>query len=279
LNPASPDAQLYQQLRAGFPGQHVKFVDHSADGNVSLVYIYSDRNPGEWAVMNRKTDRLARLLQRTPPIAPNTMGVRHYIRFKASDGLELDAYATVPAGVTDLRNLPMVLLPHGGPHYVTDDWGFDTDAQFLASRGYLVLQVNYRGSSGRGYAFQEAGYLQWGKRIQQDLLDGMQWAISKGYADPQRICVYGSSFGAYSAMLLAAQAPELVKCAAGLSGLYDLRAMANKSDTSRSFWGRAYIERVVGRDDDDMLANSPLSQAGRIKAAVFLAHGKEDERT
>lgn len=278
LNPTSPDAKLYQQLRAGFPGQHVKFVDHSVDGNILLVYIYSDRNPGEWAVMNRKTDSLARLLQRNPSIDPKAMGQRHYIRFKADDGLELDAFVTVPAGTSEIKDLPMVLLPHGGPHEVSDTWGFDTDAQFLASRGYLVLQVNYRGSGGRGYAFQNAGYLQWGKRIQQDLVDGMRWAVSKGYADPARICVYGSSFGAYSALMLAAQAPELVKCAAGLSGLYDLRAMANKSDTSRSFWGRAYIKRVVGRDDAEMLANSPLSQADKIKAAVFLAHGKEDER-
>lgn len=279
LNPSSPDAKLYQGLRAGFPGQHVTFVDHSSDGNVSLIYIYSDRNPGEWAVMNRKTDTLARLLQRNASIDPATMGTRHYIRFKASDGLDLDAYVTVPAGVTDLKNMPMVLLPHGGPHYVADDWGFDTDAQFLASRGYLVLQINYRGSGGRGYAFREAGYLQWGKRVQQDLVDGMRWAVAKGYADPKRICVYGASFGGYSAMMLAAMVPDLVHCAAGLSGLYDLRAMANKSDTARSFLGRAYIERVIGRDDNALLADSPLSQAARIRVPVFLAHGKEDERT
>lgn len=279
LDPASPDARLYQEIRSGFPGQHVKFVDHSMGGDVSLVYIYSDRNPGEWAVMDRKKDSLSRLLQRNAAIDPNAMGGRHYVRFKASDGVELDAYATVPAGVTELANLPMVLLPHGGPHYVSDAWGFDTDAQFLASRGYLVLQVNYRGSSDRGYAFQAAGYRQWGSRIQQDLVDGMRWAISKGYADPKRICVYGASFGGYSALMLAAKAPDLVKCAVGMSGLYDLRSMANKSDTSRSFMGRAYIARVVGRDDEELLASSPLAQAAAIKAAVFLAHGEEDERT
>ncbi|HTL14392.1 MAG TPA: prolyl oligopeptidase family serine peptidase [Thermomonas sp.] len=279
LDPSSPDAKLYNELRGGFPGQHVSFVDHSADGKVSLIYISSDRNPGEWAVMNRKTDTLARLLQRNAAIDPGLMGSRHYVRFKASDGLELDAYVTVPKGVTELKSLPMVLVPHGGPHYVSDDWGFDSDAQFLASRGYLVLQVNYRGSSGRGYSFQEAGYQQWGKRIQQDLVDGMRWAVAKGYADPRRICVYGASFGGYSALMLAATAPDLVHCAAGLSGLYDLRAMAEKSDTSRSFRGRAYIARVVGRDDDEMLANSPLSRAADIRVPVFLAHGEEDERT
>ena len=279
LDAASPDLALYQSLRNGFPGQQVKFVDHSADGNVSLIYIHSDRNPGEWAVMDRRKDVLARLLQRNPAIDPATMGTRRYVTFKAGDGLELDGYLTMPAGVADPHGLPMVLVPHGGPHYVSDGWAFDTDAQFLASRGYLVLQVNYRGSGRRGYAFQEAGYRRWATRIQDDLVDGMRWAVAQGYADPARICTYGASFGGYSALMLAAKAPDLVKCAAGMSGLYDLRAMAEKSDASRSFRGKAYIERVVGDDDDALLAASPLAHAGQIRVPVFLAHGKEDERT
>src|SRR5690606_4280964 len=174
-------------------------------------------------------------------IDPAQMGSRHYVRFPASDGVELDAYVTVPAGVTELKNLPMVLLPHGGPHGVTEHWGYDQDAQFLASRGYLVLQTNYRGSDGRGYAFREAGYRNWSTRIQEDLADGVKWAVSKGYADPARVCVYGASFGGYSAMVLAARHPEMVKCVASLSGLYDLRSMnSTSSDTGRSFWARAY---------------------------------------
>jgi len=278
LDPASADAKLHAELRRSFPGQHVRFVDQSADGNILLVYIYSDRNPGEWAVMDRKQNRLARLLQRNAAIDPAQMGSRQYIRFTTRDGLELDGYATLPPG-SEPSKLPMVLLPHGGPHGIADVWAFDTDAQFLATRGYLVLQVNYRGSGGRGYAFREAGHRQWGTRIQDDLIDGMRWAVEKGYADPERICVYGASFGAYSALMLAAKAPELVKCAAGLSGLYDLRSMANKSDTSRSFLGRAYIKRVIGRDDNELLANSPLSLAAQITQPVFLAHGDKDERT
>src|SRR5690606_6054383 len=271
----SPDAKLLQELRAGFPGQHARFWDHSANGVVSLIYIYSDRNPGEWAVFNRKTNNLARLLQANPEIDPARMGSRHYVRFPASDGVELDGYVTVPAGVTELKNLPMVLLPHGGPHGVSDKWRYDQDAQFLATRGYLVLQVKYRGSGVRGYAFREAGYRKWGTRIQEDLADGMGWAVSKGYADPNRICVYGASFGAYSAMVLAARHPELVKCVATLAGLYDLRTMnSTSSDTGRTFWGRAYVERAIGDDSRQMLAESPLSMAASIKAPVFMAHGE-----
>ncbi len=279
VDPASSDAKLHAELRKGFPGQHVRFIDRSADGNVLLISVFSDKNPGEWAVMDRRKDQLARLLQSNAAIDPGQMGVRHYIRFKASDGLELDGYVTLPAGTAEPSKLPMVLLPHGGPHGVSDAWNFDTDAQFLASRGYLVLQVNYRGSGDRGYAFQKSGFRKWNTRIQDDLIDGMRWTVEKGYADPQRICVYGASFGGYSALTLAAKAPELVKCAAGLSGLYDLRSFANKSDSSRSFSGRAYIERVIGTNNDDLLANSPLALAGNIKQPIFLAHGGKDERT
>jgi dipeptidyl aminopeptidase/acylaminoacyl peptidase len=280
LDQASPDAKLLQEIRAGFPGQHARFWDHSADGNVSLIYIYSDRNPGEWAVFNRKTNSLSRLLQVNPEIDPARMGSRHYVRFPASDGLELDAYVTVPHGVTELKNLPMVLLPHGGPHSVSDHWGYDTDAQFLASRGYLVLQVNFRGSSGRGYAFTEAGYRKWSTRMQEDLADGVRWAVSKGYADAGRVCVFGTSFGGYSAMVLAAKHPELFKCAASLSGLYDLRStLSSSSDTGRSFWSRAQVELTIGDDSQQMLADSPLSMAARIRIPVLMAHGEEDERT
>src|SRR3546814_11131730 len=138
--------------------------------------------------------------------------------------------------------MPMVLVAHGGPHHVSDSWGFDTDAQFLASRGYLVLQVNYRGSGGRGYAFQEAGYKRWATRIQDDMADGMRWAVAEGYADPGRICTYGASFGGYSALMLAAKAPDLVRCAAGMSGRYDHRAVARHRHPPRRSTGRASPE-------------------------------------
>jgi len=280
LDPASPDARLYQEILAGFPGQHAVFAGHSADGSVSLIYIYSDRNPGEWAIMDRRKDTLARLLQHNPAIDPQQMGQQRYVRFKAGDGLELDGYLTVPPGVAEPRGLPMVLVPHGGPHFVSDSWGFDTDAQFLASRGYLVLQVNYRGSGGRGYGFMQAGYRQWGSRIQDDLADGIRWAVQQGFADPGRVCVYGASFGGYSAMLLAAREPELVRCAAGMAGLYDLRSLSSsKSDASRSYRAQAFLARAAGRDNEELVANSPVSMAARIRVPVFLAHGQADERT
>lgn len=276
---ASIAAQEHRQLAAKFPGQYVTYVNHTTDGNVSLLYVHSDRDPGAWYLFDRAQATIKLLLAARAGIDPAQMGERRYVRFKASDGMELDGYLTLPAGVQTPEKMPMVLLPHGGPHVEGDRWAFDNDAQFLASRGYLVLQVNFRGSEGRGHAFERAGYRQWGTRVQDDLIDGVRWAIAQGYADPQRICSYGASFGAYSAMMVAARAPELFRCAAGLSGLYDLEAFATDSDTASTSYGRSYISRVLGDDKAQWRAESPVHLATKIKAPVFLAHGEIDERT
>ncbi|GAA3920465.1 prolyl oligopeptidase family serine peptidase [Luteimonas lutimaris] len=272
-------AQEHRQISSKFPDHYVTYVNHTADGNVTLLYAYSDRDPGTWYLFNRNKATIEPLLAARGSIDPARMGERRHIRFKASDGLELDGYLTLPAGVQAPRKLPMVLLPHGGPHVEGDQWAFDNDAQFLASRGYLVLQVNYRGSEGRGDAFERAGYRHWGTRVQDDLIDGVRWTIAQGYTDPDRICSYGASFGAYSAMMVAARAPELVKCAAGLSGLYDLASFATDSDTASTSYGRNYIARVLGNDRNEWRTSSPVHLAGQIKVPVLLAHGEIDKRT
>ncbi|CAM5485174.1 Peptidase S9 prolyl oligopeptidase catalytic domain-containing protein OS=Rhodanobacter lindaniclasticus OX=75310 GN=B1991_04975 PE=4 SV=1 [Rhodanobacter lindaniclasticus] len=174
----SPTAKLHRALSSKFPGSYVHFINFSEDGGKLLFSVSSDRDPGTYYLIDTHNFKAAKLFSVAPWINPSRMAERRPLRFKASDGLELEAILTIPNGV-DLNNLPMVLLPHGGPIGVQDDWFFDTDAQFLASRGYLVLQVNYRGSSGRGVDFMEAGYLNWGTRIQQDLIDGVQWAITE----------------------------------------------------------------------------------------------------
>jgi len=275
---SSPDAQLHQALTNVLPGKHVKFINQSQDGQVVLLFIDSDRDPGAWYLFNRANNKLERLLTPREGIDPALMGERRSLRFTASDGLQLEAILTLPAGVSDPRQLPMVLLPHGGPHDIHDDWEFDTDAQFLASRGYLVLQVNYRGSGGRGFAFKEAGYLKWGTRIQDDLLDGVRWTIDQGMSDPKRICVYGGSFGGYSAMMTAARAPDMFQCAVGLAGIYDLDMMYSKGDIKTTESGRHYLQRVIGRDQAALDANSPVKLASKIKIPVLLAHGEDDQR-
>jgi len=277
FDPGRPEAELHKALAGLLPQLHVTLGDVSRDGQVVLVHAAGDRDPGSWYVLRRSVNKLEKVLSPRAAIDPALMAERRPVRFKAGDGVELEAMLTIPRG-NEGRRLPTVVLPHGGPHGVSDDWFYDTDAQFLANRGYLVVQVNYRGSGGRGRAFERLGYLQWGTRIQQDLLDGLDHVVASGLADPDRVCAYGASFGAYSAMLLAARAPERIRCAAGLAGVYDLKMMYRKGDIKDDAYGRNYLERVIGRSDGELTANSPTSMAARIKAPVLLVHGERDER-
>ena len=173
---------------------------------------------------------------------------------------------------------PLVLLPHGGPHGPYDSWFFDEDAQFLASRGYAVLQVNFRGSGGRGVNFQEAGYRQWGGKIVDDLVDATRWAIAQGEVDGNRVCAYGASFGGYASMMLAAREPELYKCAVGYVGVYDLKLLAKPNNDRRDNSRASTFRKFVGDDRAELDRNSPVTLAAKIKAPVFLVHGGNDKR-
>jgi len=276
LMPDSAPAKLHMALSKAFKG-FVHFIDYSEDGGQLLFSVSSDRDPGTFYLIDTKTNKVTKLFSPRPWIDPAHMAERRPLRFKASDGTELEAILTLPPGRGE-ANLPMVLLPHGGPHGISDDWFYDTDSQFLANRGYLVLQVNYRGSGGRGPNFKEAGYLQWGTRIQQDLIDGVKWAVEEKYADPKRVCVFGASFGGYSAMMATIRAPGLFKCAVGYAGVYDLAMMYDKGDVKELKSGRSYLRTVIGKSDADLAANSPDKLADKIGVPVLLIHGEDDER-
>ncbi|MET0937076.1 MAG: prolyl oligopeptidase family serine peptidase [Luteibacter sp.] len=278
IDPQEPMSKLHMALSQKFPGSTVKFINFSEDGTQLMFEVSSDRDPGRYMLIDTKTYKVRLLFAEKPWVDPAKMAERRPMRFKASDGLELEAILTFPKGKSE-ANLPMVLFPHGGPHDVSDTWYYDTQAQFLANRGYLVLQVNYRGSGGRGPDFRDAGYQKWGTRVQQDLIDGVKWAIGKNYADPKRVCVYGASFGAYSAMMTTIREPGMFKCAVGYAGLYDLAMMYSKGDTHRAKIGMSYLEMAVGKDAADMAANSPTHLADKIDVPVFLIHGEDDERT
>lgn len=278
FDPGRPDAQLHQALAGLLPQQQVSFIDSSRDGQTVLVHLGSDRDPGSWSIFRRANNKLEKVLVASEGIDPALMAERRPLRFKASDGVELEAILTVPRN-SEGHALPTVVLPHGGPHGVRDGWFYDNDAQFLANRGYLVVQVNYRGSGGRGDAFERSGYLQWGTRIQQDIIDGLDHAVALGLADGNRVCSFGASFGAYSAMMLAARQPARFRCAVGLAGVYDLKMMYNKGDIADYAYGRNYLRQAIGNNEAELAANSPVSLAGSIQAPVFLAHGERDERT
>ncbi|WP_158885949.1 prolyl oligopeptidase family serine peptidase [Rhodanobacter sp. L36] len=276
-DPNLPAAKLHLAISQKFPGEFVNFINYSENGGELLFSVSSDRDPGTYYLIDTTHYKVIKLFSSADWIDPDKMAERRPMRFTASDGMPLEAILTIPRG-QDLKKLPMILLPHGGPHGISDDWYFDDDAQFLASRGYLVLQVNYRGSGGRGHNFEEAGYRNWGTRIQQDLIDGVKWAEGEHYADPERVCVYGASFGGYSAMMTAIRAPDLFKCAVGYAGIYDLRMMYDKGDIQEDKSGRSYLQTVIGKDDADLDANSPDKLADKINVPVLLVHGENDQR-
>lgn len=277
IDASQPQAPIYQGISQKFPGQFVDFSSFSEDGNMLVFEVSSDRNPGAYYLFDMKRMKVQKLFEEKIGIDASKMGERLPMHFTASDGTPLEAILTLPPGAS-MNDLPMVLLPHGGPFDIKDSWFFDDDAQFLASRGYLVLQINFRGSGGRGPNFVDSGYGKWGTRIQQDLIDGVKWAETQHYADPKRVCVFGGSFGGYSAMMTVIRAPGLFKCAIGYAGVYDLAMMYKKGDTHESKSGKNYLEQAIGNDPGELAANSPDKLADKIDVPVLLIHGEEDQR-
>ncbi len=195
------------------------------------------------------------------------------IKFNARDGLEIEGFLTVPEKGAS-KNLPMILLVHGGPIGIFDTWGFDQEVQLLASRGYAVLQVNYRGSGNYGRSFTEKGHLQWGRAMQDDLTDATRWAIAQGIADSKRICIYGGSYGGYAALMGAVREPDLYACAIGNVGVYDLPQLY-KDDSKESWYLDKFLTNTLGNTNLEVI--SPSLRATEIRIPVLLGAGREDK--
>ena len=276
MDASAPETKLYQLLSSKFPGQYVDFLNFTDDGSKLLFEVRSDREPGAYFLYDRPSGKAYPLFARKPQIDPAQMAERRPIEFKARDGLALYGYLTLPEPVHG-KKPALILLPHGGPHGPFDSWFYDRDAQFLASRGYAVLQVNFRGSGGRGLRFERAGHREWGGKIQDDLIDGVRWTIAQGLVDGSRVCSYGASFGGYSALMVTARAPDLFKCAVGYAGVYDLALMfKNRRWADNELLQNAYAD-YLGTESGALERNSPSKLADQIRVPVMLVHGKDDE--
>lgn len=273
----APEARLMRGLEEAFPDAAVRITSQTQDGKTALVSVRSDRNPGDFYLMDVATRKVTYAASRREWLDPEKMGPVRPVALKARDGLPLHGYLTLPAG-SDGKKAPLVVMPHGGPYFMQDVWGFDLDAQILASAGYAVLQLNFRGSDGYGVAFSRAGAQQWGKAMQDDLTDATHWAVAQGIADGNRICMYGGSYGGYSSLMGVVREPDLYRCTVGYVGVYDLPKHYTMGDIRESQSGRAFLKEWVG-DPAQLAAVSPNLQADRIKVPVFLAAGGEDERT
>lgn len=278
-NKTAPEAILHKELFARFPGELVEITGFTRDGNLAVVFVHSDLNPGKYYLYSRAQRSLTLLTAIRPAIRPELAASVEPLVFKTGDGLQIHAWLTLPNTPAAGGKHPLVVLPHGGPYGTVDRWGFDSEAQLLASRGYAVLQVNFRGSGGYGQSFVDAGLHEWGGKMQSDLSDGVRAALAAHPIDPGRICIYGASYGAYAALMAVATEPGLYRCAIGYSGVYDLRLMRSQGDINDTAWGRSYLSEIMPDDKDWLAARSPTGKAGSIKSPVLLIHGGKDERT
>ena len=278
IMPDAPDAKLHKILSESFPDSYVHFINFSDDGQKLLFNVSSDRDPGSFYIYDRQTGKADLLFLNMSGLEPDQMASRKPIDFITRDGEKIMGYLTVPNN-PQKKKLPLILLPHGGPIDIHDGWYFDRDAQFLASRGYAVLQVNFRGSSGRGPKFRDAGMKEFGGKMIDDLVDGLKWANTLPEIDSQRVCVYGASYGAYAAMMVPVKAPSLVRCAVGYSGRYDLVSRYSQDVTKESKKVENWLRKYMGDDMNKLASESPVNLAEKIKVPVFLAHGTKDEKT
>ncbi len=261
------------QVAAALPEFRTTVVDGTADGRRLLIFAAGGARPGRYYVLTRSDGKaeLALFGSVRPDIPESELAPVRPIQYRAGDGLIIHGYLTLPPG--DPKGpIPFVVMPHGGPS-ARDMLGFDYIAQMIASRGYGVLQPNYRGSRGYGGAFEEAGFQQWGLKMQDDVTDGAHWLIDQRLADPARLCIVGWSYGGYAALMGAIKTPDLYRCAASMAGVTDLTRRLDRANQSR------FADLNLPRFDSDPVAvaeNSPALHADRIRIPVLLAHGRRD---
>ncbi|WP_375397830.1 alpha/beta hydrolase family protein [uncultured Sphingomonas sp.] len=258
-------------------GRQAFVVSRSRDRSRMIVWAGSATDPGAYYLYEAKTGALSRLSKVADKVDRAGLSPTRYVHYKARDGLDIPAYLTLPVG-REAKGLPLIVMPHGGPFTVRDKLEYDAEVQLLANRGYAVLQPNYRGSGGYGSAFDAKGEGQWGRAMQDDLDDGMDWAVAQGYADAKRVCLVGGSYGGYAAMWGATRNPERYRCAVSFAGVSDLKSQL---DYSADFFlskksRRKFGAKVQGDKSFDLATVSPLANVSKLKVPVLLVHGDKD---
>jgi dipeptidyl aminopeptidase/acylaminoacyl peptidase len=272
-----PDVERdFAYLQTAKDGQFI-IVSRDLADNLWIVYYDLDDTPPSYYLYDRRKQSLEFLFTSRPDLEKYPLAEMRSIEIKSRDGLTLHCYLSLPPGA-EARNLPMVLNVHGGP-WAQDVWGFAIEPQWLANRGYACLQVNYRGSTGYGKSFINAGNREWGGKMHDDLIDAVNWAIFEGIADPKRIAIYGGSYGGYAALVGAAFTPKVFCCAVDIVGISNMRTFLNSLPP---YWEimRNMLNLRVGRlDETDFLdSRSPLFKADQIECPLMIAQGANDPR-
>jgi len=247
-----------------------------------VVTAFSDIQPPLYFLYNQSNEKFIEIGKEYPDIQANEMSRQDFIHYQAKDGLSIPAYLSLPKGRSK-KNLPLIVLVHGGPYVRGSEWGWDPQVQFLTSRGYAVLQPEFRGSTGFGAKHFEAGFKQWGLKMQEDLADGARWAIAQGYADPKRICIAGASYGGYATLMGLAKNPELFRCGFEWVGVTDIHLMfeASWENDASEEWQKYGMPVMIGdriKDAAQLKATSPVNIAAQIKQPLLMAYGGADKR-
>jgi dipeptidyl aminopeptidase/acylaminoacyl peptidase len=269
---------LFKTLEQKLPGYEIHFVSMNKAEDTFIVRTITDRSLGAFYLFDAKSGDLKKLADRAPWLKEDQLAEMKPIEYTSRDGLTIHGYLTLPKG-RPATDLPVVVNPHGGP-WARDEWGFNPEIQFLANRGFAVLQVNFRSSTGYGRKFLEAGFKQWGLTMQDDITDGVKWLIAQGIADSKRVAIYGGSYGGYAVLAGLTKDPDLYAAGVDYVGVSNLFTFMK---TVPPYW-KPFLEmmyEMVGSPENDKQLfeeNSPALHADRIKAPLFVAQGAKDPR-
>ena len=275
------DAQteaMFRDVEAKLPGYEIEFTSADKAEDKFIVATFSDRTRGKRYLYDRLTKQLTFLADVTPWLGEEDLALMTPVQYTSRDGLTIHGYLTLPKGVP-AKNLPVVINPHGGP-WARDMWGFNPEVQFLANRGYAVLQMNFRGSVGYGRKFWEASFHQWGLTMQDDITDGVQWLVGQGIADPKRVAIYGGSYGGYATLAGLAYTPDLYAAGVDYVGVSNLLTFLKSIPPYWKPFLDMFSEMVgdMTRDEAMLRAASPVFHADRITAPLLIAQGAKDPR-
>jgi dipeptidyl aminopeptidase/acylaminoacyl peptidase len=274
---ADEEQRFYQDLEKAVPDKLAFVVSTSANKEVKVVKTSAPTDPGTFYVYRADSGKMVRVASVNEALKDQRLASTEYVSYVARDGLKIPAYLTLPVGRAP-AGLPLVVVPHGGP-FVRDEWDYDFLTQYLANRGYAVLQPNFRGSAGYGLAFEKRGYHEWGKGMQDDVDDGVKWLVDSGRVDPGRVCMLGWSYGGYAAQVAAFRNPETYRCAVSIAGISDLGAMI--AYDRRFMFGSSFRKwRAKIQGDSpvrELKSVSSLTQVRNIAIPLLVVHGTDDD--